>query len=284
MNELLRNHPRAAYDAIRDRVNFSTLKEMERSPAHYKWRLEHPKDPTDAMDLGNATHLAVLEPERFRAEVVEWTGKVRNGKKWDEFEAAHAGKLILPAADYDYAINMAEAVRDCDQARPFITRGHAEVTMLWEREIIPGFPIALKGRFDYLSPLGPVDLKTCADASREAFGRAVFNMGYLAQSALYLDGYKAITGTEDRFYIVAVEKEPPFIAQVYWLTDEQLAFGRELYTKWLAQVAFCRLEDLWPPYSTEPLPLTLPGWATKLAEQALSAEASWNSNQEQSNG
>jgi hypothetical protein len=283
VNELLRNHPRAAYDAIRDRVNFSTLKEMERSPAHYKWRLEHPDEPTDAMDLGNGTHLAVLEPERFAAEVLRWP-KRRAGKDWDAFEAANAGKLILPASDYDDCLAMQKAVRECAQAQPYLTGGHAEVTMLWEREIIPGFPIALKGRFDYLSPLGPVDLKTCADASREAFGRAVFNMGYLAQSALYLDGYRAITGADDRFSIVAVEKEPPFVTQVYWLTDEQLAFGRELCTKWLAQVAFCRLEDSWPPYSTEPLPLTLPGWASKLAEQALSAEASWNSNQEQSNG
>lgn len=282
-NELILNHARSAYDAIKDRVHFSTLKEMDRSPCHYDHAVKNPREPSDAMDVGNGTHLAVLEPERFAAEVVKWTGKTRQGKAWDEFEAAHAGKLILKADDYADCVAMQASVAKSEQARPYLTGGHAEVTMLWEREIIPGFPISLKGRFDYLSPLGPVDLKTCVDASPEDFGRAVFNLGYLAQSALYLDGYRAITGKAHRFNIVAVEKSAPFVTQVYYLTEEQLAYGRELYTKWLAQVAFCRLENDWPAYSREPMPLTLPGWAAKRAEAAACAENLIElSNQEQS--
>ena len=47
-------------------VNISTLKELwSKSPLHYRYRLEHPREETPALTLGIATHMAILEPLRF---------------------------------------------------------------------------------------------------------------------------------------------------------------------------------------------------------------------------
>ena len=46
-------------------VNISTLKELwSKSPLHYRYRLEHPREETPALTLGIATHMAILEPLR----------------------------------------------------------------------------------------------------------------------------------------------------------------------------------------------------------------------------
>jgi hypothetical protein len=55
--------PRDEYDAI-NAMNITRLKELRRSPLHF---LMSPKT-SDAMTLGIATHVAVLEPEREQAQ------------------------------------------------------------------------------------------------------------------------------------------------------------------------------------------------------------------------
>ena len=69
--------PRAEYDAI-EAISITRLKELRRSPQHYRYALEHPKH-TDALTLGIATHVAVLEPERFERDFAIWTRRTDAG-------------------------------------------------------------------------------------------------------------------------------------------------------------------------------------------------------------
>src|SRR5688572_28445155 len=92
---------REQYDAI-DRVYWSSLKYMKRSPAHFQAaRQGLIRRDSDALRVGTAFHLVVLEPARFGAEVVVWTGKVRSGGAWDAFAEDHAGQVVLTSAQYD---------------------------------------------------------------------------------------------------------------------------------------------------------------------------------------
>lgn len=54
-----------AYDAI----SASGLTLMARSPAHYRHRRDNPEPGTPAQQLGEAIHLAVLEPDLFEARI-----------------------------------------------------------------------------------------------------------------------------------------------------------------------------------------------------------------------
>jgi hypothetical protein len=259
---------RAAYDSIRDRVNFSTLKLMAKSPAHYRERIQNPPGPdSDAMRLGRATHLAVLEPDKFRSEVVQWTEGRRAGKAWEAFAAEHAHHEILTPPEWETCLAIQRAVRASDSASRYLLKGSAEQTVLWEQtSVTEGFPEArhrCKGRLDWIAPDALVDLKTTRDASPEAFGRSCFNFSYHAQAAFYSDGYEMATGYQLPFVVVAVETSAPFTVQAYRVPEEVIDMGRELYWSWLDRLDLCRRENRWPGYGDGELPLTLPHWAMK---------------------
>lgn len=252
----------AEYDRLA-RVNWSTLKEIRRSPAHYRQRLLEPRADTPAMRLGRCVHLAVLEPELFAATVERWPKKngKRAGKKWSAFVEEHKGCEILTETEHDLCLDLQRAVRGDREAGRLLSAGKAEQTALWTDDATG---LDCKGRIDYVSPVGIVDLKTARDAGPSEFGRAAWRSLYHCQSAFYQDGWAASHGGEMLpVYLIAVEKESPIVAQVYHLNDDILQTGREECAQLLARLAFCRANDLWPAYSEhgEILELSPPTWA-----------------------
>lgn len=255
-----------------DAVNWSALKQLQRSPAHYRHELTRGGADSDAMKLGRAVHTAVLEPEVFLARFVTFTGERRAGKEWESFKAKSEGREVLTAAQAHEVHALQSAVRSSSVAAPFLAGGKREVSLLWNHKqaditsegtvLSPGYRVACKGRLDYLCEEGIVDLKTCRDASPDAFSAAAWRLGYLGQAAFYVDGYKAATGREVPYTIVAVEKFPPFAVAVYSFPREVLEEGRDLYRALLDVLAECRRSDRWPGYQNDTVqPLQLPRWA-----------------------
>src|SRR5689334_18027591 len=73
------------------------LKKILRSPAHYKQELEHPTPPTPAQSLGTLIHLAVLEPDNFRANTVvrpKFSGKGSRAQAID-WHREQEGKIVV---------------------------------------------------------------------------------------------------------------------------------------------------------------------------------------------
>lgn len=257
---------REEYDAQAGRENWSRLKNLARSPAHYRHALLEPRPDKAAFRVGRANHVAVLEPEKFSVEVTVWEGGRRASKVWDAFTEANAGKDILTRAEYDQLLGMQRAVRQHPIASRYLQGGQAEVSILWTHETepvvgLPGLAMPCKSRLDYLAPDWIVDLKTCRDASPMAFGRAVLNLSYHAQAAYYVDAVAAATGRTLPYIIVAAELAPPCIVQVYRLPEHVLAAGRDHYRSLLYRLDECRREDQWGGYSDEEMDLELPRWS-----------------------
>jgi hypothetical protein len=253
---------RAQYDALTDRENWSRLKNMGRSPAHYRHALLEPREDTSALRNGRANHVAVFEPEKFANLVAVWDGGRRQGKTWDAFLEANAGKDILTRAEHDQLVGMQRAVRQHPVARDYLRGGQAEVSVLWTFTIPElGISMPCKSRLDYLTPDCILDLKTCRDASPAAFGRAAFNFEYHAQGAFYQDAVFAATGRRLPYIVPAAELSPPCVVQVYRLPEHVLAAGRDRYRALLCQLDACRREDRWDGYASEELELELPRWS-----------------------
>lgn len=260
------NMPRADYDAITHRVNWSTLKAMGRSPLHYRHGLTNKRGDTPALALGRAIHVAVLEPHLFAAEYAVWGGGRRQGKEWDAFCAANRDREILTKDEADRCAAIYRAVRDNAHAGKYVVGGSAEATVLWTHETpaiagLDGFTADCKARLDYVRPDALVDLKTTRDASPDGFGRTAWNFQYHVQAAMYVDGYAAATGRELPFVIIAVETEPPHVVQVYRVPDHVLDLGRETYRALLARRDWCMRTNEWTGYGDGELDLTLPRWA-----------------------
>jgi hypothetical protein len=255
--------PADLYHAI-PAVGSSGLKSFLRSPAHYRARLAQPAEPTDAQALGTAVHLAVLEPERFEREVVaapKFDRRTTAGKAAAaEFDAAHAGRLVLAADVHETACRVRDAVRSHPAAALLLAHGAPEVSLQWIDEA-SGVPC--KSRLDWLAPdHSVVDLKTARDASPLGFGRAIGQYGYAIQQAVYVAGVRAALGAEPpMFAFVAVETEPPFAVGVYVLDDDAVAAAEVRVAEALARFAQCRAADTWPAYGDLIQTITLPRWA-----------------------
>lgn len=247
--------------------SITRLKELRRSPMHYRYRLENPKESAP-LTFGRAAHCAVLEPERFDADHAVWARRTasenlapRNGKHWDAFRAEHAGRTIITADEYASAVTLQRAVRGNPDAAKLLETGDAEVTMQWS---IMGH--AAKGRLDWLNPTyegrpALVGLKSTRDCRERQFGRQSATLGYHLQWAWYLDGYKTLTECSDaRVFEIAVESEAPHAVVVYEIPEEILHQGFIEYCELLEMLAECERTNSWPGPAPGIRTLTLPQW------------------------
>lgn len=242
--------------------NVSKLKELRRSPLHYRHACDNPREPSKAMVLGTAAHCATLEPERFGAEFAVYGGAVRRGKEWDAFsaDAQVRGLTVITADERDTALAIAAAVRACPEAMKYLATGHPEVSMEWTRN-----GHKCRGRVDWLTTLDGADvvvgLKTSRDCRPREFGRQSADLAYHWQWAFYKDGFEAITGRTPYMVEIVVESAAPHAVAVYIIGEAVMTQGRDEYEAALEELAECRASGVWPGPVQGEQELVLPDWA-----------------------
>jgi len=253
------------YRAI-DAVNISSLLHMARSPLHYRHAVSTPSPDTAATRTGRIVHVAVLEPDRYAAEVAVWRGGRRAGKEWDLWANEHHGRLQLTEADDEQCRAMAASVRRHPIAAGYLAVDRlfgdvlTEHTIKWKAST----GTLCKSRLDWADPRAHViiDLKTTADASSDAFGRSAAKWRYHTRAAFYVDAYQAKYGHAPAFILVAVEKSAPYACAVYRVPPDAIESGRAEYVSLLEQLEHCRASDSWPGLcEDQESTLQLPPWA-----------------------
>ena len=245
------------YDRIRA-INFSTLKHMNRSPKHYRYMLDNPVPVTDAMAMGSAVHIAVLEPDLFPKRCVLWDGGTRRGKDWESFKDMHAGKMILKQDEYDTCLRIRDAARTHPRAAELLTgKGVNELTMTWD-DAETG--LGCKGRIDrYTGDRLLIDLKTTRDLI--GWRNQSARMLYHVQVAMYHDGLVACKRKVAEVKFVVVEQQPPHDVIVYDVLPSVIASARAKYRSWLYRLQECLVADTWPGVCDYEIPHELPEWA-----------------------
>lgn len=234
---------------------------VSQSPAHYRYAEEHREPPTEAMLLGTALHVRVLEPAEFDKRYMICDGPInpKTGKPFgDDTKAWEAWRIgippvieVLSEADGERLRAMAEKILYHDAARGLLELpAENEVSLFWDLD-----GIACKGRLDRLiSGRQIVDIKTCQNAKRTAFERTCIERGYYLQMAFYRDALVLQRDAADRGIdplrpiLIAAEKEPPFEVAVHQLSDAALDYGREQYREALRRLAACERSGRWPGY------------------------------------
>lgn len=252
----------AEYDAI-DAVNYSSLKQLAKSPKHYLHHKRSGSKETRPMFKGTAAHIAILEPERFAQEYAIYKGKRRAGKAWDEFEAQAVadGKKVIKESELDEAIAMRDAVREDALASSYLIGGKHEVTIVWEDSETG---LLCKGRLDFHRKQGnvAVDVKTTRDAIPHWFSRDVARLQYHVQAAMYFDAIETLTKQPARFVTIAIESAPPYDVVTYDLPEPVIEAGRDEYRRLMRLLVECQQEDRWPGIGNGlELAMTLPAWA-----------------------
>lgn len=223
-------------------LRFSRLKHMAASPLHYWQSVQDNKDDTIAMRFGRGVHALVLG-----LPVIRWTGKTRQGAKWEAFKAQHADKEILSTKEWDRAHGIYEAIKRHPLANDILFDGTVlEETIEWE----------LNGRKCTSRPDARrttdrlIDLKTTKCAEPRKFERDAMFRGYHAQFSFYGRAMAERFGAFPKESLcVAVETVKPFPITVLKLTPAALQEGEKCWRAWFEQVLVCESAGRYPAYT-----------------------------------
>ncbi len=247
---------------------------------------DHPKDTTDAMRLGTATHMAALEPAEVAKHFALYKGKpkedgelpkkvIRSGQHWEQHKQnaiSQGMDPFLTLEKYELALSMGRALKLNDVSRRLFERKPAtnELTIVFEIEL-QGVTIPIKVRIDCLIrdefPT-QADLKTAANVQDFSFTRSIIDYGYDIQAWLYRKAFISRTQVEvTNFVIAAVEKTKSIVVGDE-LTHAVRVFEMEPWLKGGEQrgltalniIAACTKAGEWPAYPSKVERLEPPKW------------------------
>jgi PDDEXK-like domain of unknown function (DUF3799) len=237
-----------------NRVRFSRLKLMAKSPAHFA---ANPQGDTSALDRGTAVHSAILGGKRvtFYPELTA-AGKSapRNGAKWDAFQAANPDALILSRSEYDETARIVEAVQAHKDAM-FLLGGTREETIHFDM-----MGLECRTTPDARQPGIVAELKTCRTSDPRRFSTQSLWLWYHAQCAFHAEGIRRakLDAAAPQPFIVAVETSVPYPVTIFKLTPRAVEQGMKSVRLWLEQLKGCLASNQWPAYAQSYVDLDVP--------------------------
>lgn len=236
----------------RAEISASQIKKfIATDPFYYKhyYPLDKNKMNKAALEFGTLIHDLVLEPDSI--DLVAVPDDVRRGtKKWAEYENENDGATLIKQSDYDKACRLVDSVLANPDALAILDDAIIEHSVVWKCEQTG---LDLRARADAIKGECIIDLKTCN--SLKWFHRDAFEYGYHVQAAHYLAGFE-----KQFFYLLVVEKEPPYKTQVLEICDADIDFGRRQRQTALARMKQCMTENNWPRDLIESDYLMRPTW------------------------
>lgn len=255
--------PAEQYHAI-EALSATGSKKLLRSPAHYLLERKKPSKATDAMKVGTAVHLGVLEPHLFETGVVEMPAfnarsSIERAER-DKWLADRPGVLALDADTLGQVHATVDAIRSHPGAQRLLAGGRAEVSLQWRDA---RYDVPCKSRVDLLrEDGGMVDVKTCEDASPEAFQRTIASYLYHLQAAFYMTGAEHLFHTTPPFFaFIAAEKQPPYGVACYVLDADAILVGQRHVETALRRYRECIDAGAFPAYSDLIETISVPKWA-----------------------
>lgn len=228
-------------------VSNSGLNKVARSLAHYKRRAAFRS--TRPMQIGEAFHAALLEPDRFKKEyMILDKVHVRTASEYNQAGKVYGRDKVLVSHEGNSVLTMLDAVMNNPDAMAIIDKeGYPELSGFAED---PETGIWIRARFDWLTTDGhALDVKKTQDARERAFQKAIHSYRYYCQDAMYSHVYELITGQPlEKYEFLAIEEQPPCANVVYELDSLAKQYGWDEYRAALLKYAEAVEADSWPAY------------------------------------
>lgn len=232
-------------------LHFTQLKEIDKSPAHYKHVEEYGVAVTAAMNLSSLVHGFTFGEPLDDFTVFQGA---RRGNPWKHFKEDNADKTIVTEAEWVRAQIISKILLNDPVTGPLLTEdGDREQMITWkvgDRECA--------GTPDLFTATGVLaDLKVTPLASPRQFPWHVRKMLWHAQPVWYLDGLESCGKCVSDVYLVAVAPKPPHLPVAYHFSERTIELGRKTWRRLFDRLLGCEAEDFWPGYATEPVTLDL---------------------------
>lgn len=238
--------PDPLYHSDRDSLSVTGAKLILKSPAKFRYRLDHPEHK-DVFDFGTAAHRLVLGVGATirRVDSDSWRTKAAQEAR---DEARAAGEVALLAKDHDTVLAMADKLSEHTTATALLSNGRPEVSAYALDEPTG---VMRRGRFDWLNEDMLVDYKTAAAADARQFGQAAAKFGYDMQAAWYLDLARANDLDPRGFVFIVQEKEPPYEVACIQLDPYAVEAARALNDHALERFRDCTASGIWPGHTPD---------------------------------
>lgn len=248
-------------------VSKSGLDKIARSPAHYKYGDKTVS--TRAMEIGTATHTAILEPKRFDSEYCITEANLRTEKLYKDAKKIHGGEYTLTAREAEKVSGMRRSVASSREAMSHLNvDGDAELSAFCTD---PETGVTIRARFDWInSNRVAIDLKKTQDIRPEKLSKSVCDYRYHVQDAMYSFIYKQVTGEDLKaFYFLAVEENAPHSCKLFQLSDLAKEAGMFYFRRDLRAYADCAESGVWPHPDSGNGTIELTNWAISCYENDI---------------
>lgn len=238
----------------RDALSNSGIKQLLKSPAHFRYWTDNPKTDSAALRIGRALHELILEPAKTTIAVFN-QGKSLASKAGEAFIEALPGAIHLTQDEWVTVRAMADSVLSHEKIVSLLGRCQTELQIYGQEPSAFG-PIDSKAMIDAIAPGLILDLKTTGDDACD-FPFAARRYRYDIQAAWYRHmAYTHLDGKLRDFYFIVVEKNPPFGVLIFQAGDEFLSKGLEKCQEAIEIYGQCKALNHWPAYDTREI-LTL---------------------------
>ena len=286
--ELGKLHQGVSYElyAAQPGLRASHLKDLMRSPAHFKQAQETHKEPSKALQLGKVVHGFIEEGEAFKDKYLiepEFWGYTQKGersnncgesrqKKKDWYASIPKGAAVVTQAQQDQVVGILSAIGKNETLKNLLKNGMRESSG-WvvdplnkdvdedgnEKDAI------LQFRPDFISEAGfIVDFKTTRDAREDFFLNEIFSYKwnsryYVLQAAHYCYCAKLMgLKRPGELTYVAIESEAPHGIKIYPLNEYQVGFGEEKRAELTKLYYDCKRSGKWPAYAEKAVEVKIP--------------------------
>jgi len=269
-------------------ITVSQLKEMGRSPAHFKWAVENPEIEDDLKKAMLVTK--IFKPAEYDAKFITsdvkmnnkaasiieeenylvFTGAVKRGKAWDALkqEAEDKSMMILTKKEYDEGMFTKEV----------LDAGAVIVSYKMDEEVKQMAIVALKNQ-SISTIAGKENVEILIDISHQAFGISMVSTidviadGFpyifkimkdckensVSRSAkindLHMDAAMAVDAIKDRdndctgIGMIVVDEGMPIMSSVFHnVNNFSLMFGKAECKALIESVKACRKSGIWEGY------------------------------------
>ena len=229
------------YHADREYISASGVKEAIKSLRHFQYARTAPKERKSHFDFGNIFEIALLDyvngTTEFNEKVVVFNEEDRPEKdkgitskinqEWKK-SILNGDKYVIEEKGKESMETLIEMLQSC--ARDFVIQKLLRNTeyqnsLFW---VCPESGLKLKARPDISKKHKNVivDIKTTLDASPKGFAKQVANLDYPTQAMIQINGavQTGLMKEVDVYYWLAVEKVPPYNAQIYEFAKEDWQF------------------------------------------------------------
>lgn len=240
-------------------------------PAKLKAQMEAtPFEESEALEFGTWFHRCVLEPETlegaYHIKPEGMSFATKDGKAW---RAAHQDRPIIEAKDIRAIQGMTRSLHANPDFMKLFRGGTSEQSLFATDDK----GVLRKGRFDRLHTSGNfiIDLKSCESAKPAKFQKTIERYGYYRKAAWYIDLANLCGMKKEAFIFAAVEKEPPYLCQLYDLDQEDIALGADENERLLDIYRVCAKTGIWKGYGDGIQPIGLPEYRRSQLTQQLAS-------------